>query len=412
MWKNSIKLMSLFLLAGLVFLTACDKDDDDDTTTPPVVVLDGIYVTGIAVPYSGYDTDGMMEIAKNEVNQTERSSLYEIYLPLKGGQAFNIVKVAGAVYTTYGPGGGWGVVAEPTTDEPKDAVIQRGSVEESAATFTVSADGMYHIVIDMELMVAVVCDVHWGVIGAATPDGWGGSTVMTEPSYNPNNMSWEITEMELRGGDWKYRYSNGWKIELDTVLDIGGGDKGVKVNTNFGGAVDALDAGGANFVNDDPGVYTITMDYTLGEGFTATTTKTGGLPLTDWTGVVCDAVGDGVSADNAAAIPDPSSWGWGNVLVGDNGGVPVVAGDMYTWTWTGIILEADLGFKLRTLNGEAPPAGGANFDSGYSDLDVDNSSANVYDMGGNLGVSVRGAYNITLLIDASNNDVKKITITQ
>jgi len=405
MFKNSIKLMSLLLLAALVVFSSCKKDDDDDP--PPVVVLDGIYVTGIAAPYTGYDTKGIMTVARNEVTQEDRATLYEIYLPLKGGQDFNIVKVAGAVVSTYGPGAGWGIVAAPTNDEPKDAPILRGSVEEVTGAFNVSADGMYHVVIDMELMIATVCGVHWGIIGAATPDGWGTSTVLTESGYNPNTMSWEITDMELHGGDWKFRYSNGWKIELDTV-----GVDDVKINTNFGGAIDALVPGGANIVNDNPGIYTIAMEYTLGSGFAASATKTGDLPLTDWTGVVCDAVGTGVSIDNPNAIEDPSGWAWGNQLIADATGIPVVNGDEYTWTWTGIILEADEGFKVRTLNGEAPPSGGANFDAGYSDLDVDASSTHVYDNGGNLSVDLQGTYTITLVIDAANNDVKKITIVE
>ncbi|RLD33578.1 MAG: hypothetical protein DRI83_09175, partial [Bacteroidetes bacterium] len=60
MFKNSIKLMSLLLLAALVVFSSCKKDDDDDP--PPVVVLDGIYVTGIAAPYTGYDTKGIMTV--------------------------------------------------------------------------------------------------------------------------------------------------------------------------------------------------------------------------------------------------------------------------------------------------------------------------------------------------------------
>ncbi|MEN8224036.1 MAG: hypothetical protein ABFS05_01645 [Bacteroidota bacterium] len=411
MFKNSIKLMSLILMAGLVIFSSCKKDEEDED--PPVIVLDGIYITGVAAPYNGYDAKGMMAVTRNEVTQTERASLYEIYVPLKAHQDFSIVQVEGSVYTTYSPGADWGVVAEPTNDEPKDVDIQRGAVEETGDAFSVDVDGMYHVVIDLELMKALVCEVQWGVIGAATPDGWGTSTVLPSTTgYNPNNMTWEITEMELRGGDWKFRYSNGWKIELDTTLDLGGGDKGVKVNTNYGGAVDALVPGGDNIVNDAPGVYTINMDWVIGEGFTAILTKTGDLPLTNWTDVVCDAVGSGVSADNPDAIPDPSGWGWGNQLIGDNAGIPTVNGDEYTWTWTGIILEADEGFKVRTLNGEAPPIGGANFDAGYGDLDADNSSTHVYDNGGNLSVDLKAAYNITLVIDAANDDVKTITITE
>lgn len=409
MLKHSIKVITMILMAGLVVFSACKKDDDDDDDNPPVIVLDGIYVTGAATAYTGYNTNAMMAVTRNEVTQQDRASLYELYIPLKGGTDFNIVQVAGSVYTTYGPGADWGVVAEPTTDEPKDGIILRGAVSEAnKAAFQVSADGMYHVVIDMDLMIGVVAQVHWGLIGAATPEGWGTSTVMAESAFNATSMSWSVTDMELRGGDWKFRYSNGWKIEIDTV-----GTDDVKVNTNFGGAPDALVPGGDNMVNDAPGLYTIELDYTLGSGYTATLTKTGDLPLTNWDGVVCDAVGTGVSADNPDAIvPDPSGWAWGNKLLADNAGVPTVNGDVYTWTWTSMIIEANEGFKVRTENGEAPPVGGANFDSGYGDLDVNASSDKVIDLGGNLGVSEKGAYTITLVIDAANDDVKTITITE
>lgn len=406
MFKHSIKVMTLILMAGLMVFSSCKKDDEEEA--PPVVVLDGIYVTGAATAFAGYDAKAMMAVTLNEVTQTERTSLYELYIPLKGGTNFNIAQVAGAVTTVYGPGAGWGIVAAPTTDEPKDGIILRGSVEATATGFQVSGDGMYHVVIDMDLMIATVCQVHWGIIGAATPDGWGTSTVLTESAFDATTMSWEINNMELRGGDWKFRYSNGWKIELDTV-----GTDDVKVNTNFGGALDALTPGGDNMVNDAPGIYTIEFGYTLGSGYTAKATKTDNLPLTDWTGVVCDAVGDGVSADNPNAIvPDPSGWAWGNKLLADNNGEPTISGFMYTWTWTGVILEANEGFKLRTENGEAPPTGGANFDAGYGDLDAANSSTHVVDAGGNLSVDLKGAYTITLQIFSDVQDAKMITIVE
>ncbi len=411
MFKHSIKVMTLILMAGLMVFSSCKKDDEEEA--PPVIVLDGIYVTGAATAYAGYDAKAMMAITRNEVTQEDRASLYELYIPLKGGQPFSIAQKAGAVTTIYGPGAGWGIVAAPTNDEPKDGIIQRGSVEATANTFTVSADGLYHVVIDMDLMIAVTCQVHWGIIGAATPDGWGTSTVLMESAFNGTTMLWEINNMELHGGDWKFRYSNGWKIELDTNIDVGGGDKGVKVNTNFGGALDALVPGGDNMVNDAPGIYTIEFEYVLGSGYTATATKTGDLPLTDWTGVVCDGVGTGISADNPNAIvPDPSGWAWGNKLIADNAGVPTVAGDVYTWVWTSVILEAGEGFKVRTENGELPPVGGANFDAGYGDLDVANSSTHVVDAGGNLSVDLKDAYTITLVIDAADSDAKTITITE
>jgi hypothetical protein len=278
--------------------------------------------------------------------------------------------------------------------------------------FTVPADGMYHVVIDTELGKVAIMPVHWGLIGAATPNGWNGSTAMTESAFDLNVMTWTITDFELRGGDWKYRYSNGWKVGLDSTLDLGAGKKGVKVNTNFGKAVDDLENGGANIVNAVPGIYTATLDWTLEDGFSATLTKTGDLPLTNWTDVKLDAVGSGISVDNLDASDDTSGWNWGNVIVANNNGIPTKVGDVYTWTWTSVVLEANEGFKIRTLNGVAPPVNGANFDIGYSAVVTASSSSKVIDLSSNLGVNEKGTFDMTIAIDAADGDTKKITIVE
>lgn len=413
--KNIIQKLSMILtLLALVMMVAgfssCSKDDDEDTT--PVIVLDGYYVKGAATAYTDFNKVAMMKVTRNEVTQTDRASLLELYIPLKAGTAgFNIVQVAGSVRKTFAPGADFADVTNATTDEPK-VTFQRGAIVEGTATFNVPADGMYHVMFDTELGKGAVVPVHWGMIGAATPDGWGTSTDMTESAFNATSMNWTISNLELRGGDWKFRYSNGWKVILDTALDLGGGNKGVKVNTNFGGATNALLAGGANIVNDAPGIYTCTLSYTLGSGYTCTLTKTGDLPLTNWTGVKCDGIGTGISIDNPTATADTSSWHWGNQILADGGGIPVVGTDLYTWTWTNIILEADQGFKVRTLNGVAPPSGGANFDAGYSALNVAASATEIVDDGGNLKATTKGSYTITLKIDAANSDAKEIIITK
>lgn len=408
MFKRFFKYGAIAIVA-ISFFASCNTDDDGGTDLP--LVEDGIYVKGEASAVADLDIKGKLSKTKNEVTQEQRSSLYEVYVALEANKAFSIVQVAGVTVTTYGPGADWtSSNANWENDEP-DTLMHRGSFVESATTFSVPVSGLYHIMMDTDLGKMAIAPVHWGVIGGATPAGWGGSTAMTSSGFDKNTMTFTITDMELRGGDWKFRYSNGWKIDLDTVLDLGSGKKGVKVNTNFGGTVAALDPGGANIVNAAPGVYTITMTWTLGTGHVATATKTGDLPLTNWTGVVLDAVGSGVSADNANAIADPSSWGWGNKLLADNSGVPTKSGDVYTWTWTNVVLEANEGFKIRTENGVAPPSGGANFDAGLESVDLTASSANVkQENSGNLEVTVKAAYDITITIDAADSDKKTITI--
>lgn len=380
----------------------------------PIILEDGLYIFGNACGNVGLHADNKMQTAKNEVTQEIRDELYELYIPLKAGTSgFNIVDVNGTEHTTYGPHSNWGIVTNPDIDEPKDVPIQRGSVVVSTEAFNIEEDGLYHIVIDREVMIAVVCQAEWGIIGGATPQGWSTSTSMDESTYDPTNMSWEITDTELNGGDWKLRYSNGWKLIVDPDYNIGGGISGIKVNANMGGTITDLIPGGDNIVNSDPGMYTISLNYVLGQGYTAEAIKTGELPYTNWTGVVCDAVGTGISSDNPNAIPDPSGWGWGNKLLADNGGIPSISGSTtYTWTWEGIILEAYEGFKVRTENGETPPSGGANFDAGYNELNISASSSHVIDDGGNLMVDVKGSYFIMLEIDAANGDVKNLVVTE
>lgn len=408
----------IVMLAASVMMVACNKDDDDDDDDDDngTIVLDGFYIKGAATSFDGFDSKGMMSKTRNEVTQEERATLYEIYIALKGGTDFSIVEVAGSDELTYGPSSDFAKITEPTTDEPQGAPFWRGGYEETSDAFSVPDDALYHIAIDTELGKLVVAKVgYWGVIGGATVLGWGDDTQLPSQGFDLNSMTFKATEIQLSNSEFKFRYSGGWKIELDTLLDLGGGNKGVKINTNYGGSVSDLVPGGDNIANETPGIYTIEMVWTLGEGYTATLTKTADLPKTDWTGVALELVGTAVSDENPNAVADPSSWNWGNVLQDDNG-EPTADGDVYTWNWTDVILEDTVGgagFKIRTLNGE-PPANdnGANFDAGYDYLDVDNSSSFIYNLDGNLSTLEYGHYNIEIVIDAANQDSKVITITE
>jgi hypothetical protein len=96
-------------------------------------------------------------------------------------------------------------------------------------------------------------------------------------------MTFEATNVTMTKADYKFRYSDGWKVVIDPDLDLGGGVVGVRVNTNFGGAVNALVPGGANIANETSGKYTAKMVWKLGEGYTATMTRTGDLDLFNYT---------------------------------------------------------------------------------------------------------------------------------
>jgi len=134
---------------------------------------------------------------------------------------------------------------------------------------------------------------------------------------------------------------------------------------------------------------------------------------TNWTDVPVELVGNAVSADNNNAVPDANSgWNWGNVLAANNSGIPVITGSVYTWSWDATVLEIE-DFKIRIKDYKMPANGnGSVFDTGFSSVNVGASSANIVENGGNIKNTVKGAYNITLTIDAADGDKKTIVITE
>ena len=297
---KSILALGIFSAAMMTGFTSCDPEDEGGND---VLVEDGFYIKGAATALSDYDAKGMLSVTKNEVLQEDRSSLLEIYIAIKGGtEGFNLYEVAGKTVKTYGPGTDFAVVGEADrdTDEPK-VDFWRGSLAETDAKFTVPSDGLYHVVIDKELGKVAVAPVVWGAIGSATPGGWGSSTPMPAKAFDLNKMEFEVAEITLTKSDWKFRYSDGWKIILDSELDLGGGNKGVKVNTNFGGSIAELEAGGDNFVNDTYGVYKVVITWELGKKTTATVTWVKeGEPLPEYPSALY-LIGDGVG-----------DWDWAN----------------------------------------------------------------------------------------------------
>ncbi|MGB4655522.1 MAG: hypothetical protein WBH98_08830 [Bacteroidales bacterium] len=385
---NLKKLASYLMIAvlGLSFaFTSCKKDKEDEDNN---IVLDGVYIKGGATALEDFDAKGMLKVTRNEVNQEDRATLLEIYVAVKAGdEGFNIVEVKGDVRKTYGPDADFAIVpdADRHGDEPKGVDLWKGNLVENDNKFTVNTDGLYHVVIDTELNKVVMCKVEWGVIGAATPNGWNGSTPMPMKAFDLNNIVFEATDLNLSKSEFKYRYSDGWKIFLDTELEIGEGIKGVSVNTNFGGAVDALVPGGPNINNEVSGVYTATLEWKLGEKYIATLTKTGDIPMIDYSNYQVGIIGSCYNkADGTQAAWDEN---FGTHL-------PVVDGNVYTWTYNIPIIPGE--FKFRQGDDWA------GMSLGYNDLTWTGPAAGDFsDNGGNIKIDVEGDYTLVLIIDAA-----------
>lgn len=252
----------------------------------------------------------------------------------------------------------------------------------------------------LEMTVTPYFDAEpWSIIGSAI-GGWDTKNDKFMV-YDKGSQTYSLT-LDMKPGEFKFRASKKDKDPWKYNLGINGGrtiDNENNVTLKDGG--DNIGVSGGN--------YTVTLDV-VNNKFSIV--QNSAAEFTIWTGVVIDAVGSGISTDNATAKPDPSSWGWGNVILADNEGKPAASAAVYTWKWTAVTLEANEGFKLRTLNGVAAPQNGISFDAGFEKLDPEASSAKVVSKDGNLSVTEKGKYTIELTIDATNGDAKKIVITQ
>lgn len=359
----------------------CEYDE------PTVIILDGIYIKGSGTAITEFDSKGQMSITKNEVTHEDRNTLFEKFVAIKGGdEGFNIYVVDGGITKSYGPGNNFTFIQESNLDPNEPTLgLYRGSITESETPFIVSEDGLYHVAYDTEIGIVTIAKVEWGIIGAATPGGWASSTPLNY-TFDLSEIRFSIEELTLTRADYKFRYSNGWKVILDPDFDLGDGYVGIKVNSNYGGAVDALVPGGDNIVNDDSGIYTISIIWTLEGGTTATVEKTGDLEAFDYSTTELGLVGDGLMVDG-----EQHNW---DVTVLPH--VPVTDETNYSWTYEDVEVSTLGSFKLREgqdWNGKV---------IGYEEVTMAGTAATDFDSNGdgNFVPLYDGNYDFELLIDA------------
>ncbi|MFV8377077.1 SusE domain-containing protein [Flavobacterium sp. LB1P62] len=127
-----------------------------------------------------------------------------------------------------------------------------GTLDPKGANLKIPAAGYYKLEVDTEKLTYKATATAWGIIGDATPAGWGGSTAMT---YNKVTKLWTVTAT-LSQAEMKFRANDAWDI-------------------NFGddGANGSLEYGGANIKVSSAGTYTITLDLSSPRNYKYTLTK-------------------------------------------------------------------------------------------------------------------------------------------
>ena len=76
--------------------------------------------------------------------------------------------------------------------------------------------GFYQVDVDLSAKTYTLSPFNIGIIGNATPSGWGADTDMT---YNPTERCWEIKGVELSDGEMKFRANDDWALSWGGELD-------------------------------------------------------------------------------------------------------------------------------------------------------------------------------------------------
>lgn len=201
-----------------------------------------------------------------------------------------------------------------------------GTLEGGGANIPVNA-GTYKITVNMASLTYTMVPYSWGLVGSATPNGWGAPDVMLH--YNSFADDWR-TVITLTDGEAKFRFNEDWGL-------------------NYGdtGADGSLETGGDNIVVS-AGHYLVifnlnTLEYSFEE-------------MDVW-GLVGSATANGWDGPNQKFVPD----------FGINEGYYYING-----------AELNAGeIKVRQNDAWALNYGSSSYDSGSSTNDMDAGGSNI-----------------------------------
>ncbi len=125
-----------------------------------------------------------------------------------------------------------------------------GTLDPNGANIKADVEGMYRLKVDKNALTYTKELTNWGLIGDATPGGWGADTDLV---YEDGLL--KVT-LDLTAGEIKFRANDDW------ALNLGDND-----------ADGSLEEGGANIAVADPGNYTVVLDLSNAPSYTYTVTK-------------------------------------------------------------------------------------------------------------------------------------------
>lgn len=292
-----------------------------------------------------------MSVTKNENCWMVNENLLDAYVFVsEKSKLFSLVYISNDVETTYAPSENLLPIHLQLHYEPKPKPnFCRGQFDIGNKQFEVTQSALYYIAADVKSKWITYMPVEkWNIIGTAIPGGWvPKKMVELTPEFSPDNRAaiFSIDSLEMQRGFFQIRFTDGWKITVDSLSENECWNTGSKVFTAFGGRADSLVLGGSNILWEKRGVYSLQLFWDAGQALTASFKKLKDLPMVDYSQYKIGILGDAYDYENGERAFWRQNWG------GEKGTVtPTVDGNLYSWHFNNVKLYNGGEFKFRQGN--------------------------------------------------------------
>ncbi|HYF71046.1 MAG TPA: hypothetical protein VD884_23115 [Ohtaekwangia sp.] len=409
----------LLLLAMLLTLPAlmfsCSEDSDPKDPPPPPPKLDGFYVFGSnTVAQLATDVEARMALAildpSKEAAITSKDGVYGKFMYIGANSTIQFMEVANEVATTFGAAnGGTKQLGTDAGNVPINDMVVHGDLLADGPAIKIDEEGLYYTFVDTETDKFVVVPVKAQMIGDATELQWESGTELPVKSTSKTETIFEGTNINLKGATgYRYRLNDGWHAfdgpGVVTLWSLGVESYQTAWDTGINDVGFFLE----NTPHKEDGVFTVQLKFDATTGkWTETKTKTGEL-LIDYSDKEMSIFG------NAYELEPGVEGNWGSGTDGYGLHTPSKSGNVYTWSWSDVNLIEEREF-IFLENGAwggvqvdftgATNGGGAVDDGDIVDAtSIGNEFHNYY-------VATGGTYDVTLVIDATDNS-KVVTIVK
>ena len=377
--KKISKYIALLLLA--IIAVSCS---DNENWTIVTDIQPGVYITGDATVFSNEAPASALRVLQLDGNSDGYPELVGTYTWLKSGGSFDISIVTELNNSVkYGKG-------EETVNE---GAVKTYALQQDGPSFSVSADGIYYVVVNTASKEINILPADLGVIGAATPSGWDGETPLGAVTFDESSLTATWTgNLNITPGEYKFRYGGDWGYSVDydastpaklfTDLGVTGENMGP---LSDGGFTD-LKPGGKNITTEIGGEFEFTVKYEVRTRKFSATYKVIGDPVLP---------PDIELPSKMYIIGSPFDWNWDNAKsltpVHGMAGAEGSPGTMKSMYWMVQYFNAGDAVKFnfnKDWDGN---------DFGFPAIsDEAIAFAEITDVGGNISVGKAGWYIVTV----------------